>query len=44
MKEKVTEELQRIWVEIENKEKLFINSVMLTTLKEWLRRIEQANR
>lgn len=44
MNEKVVEELQRIWVEIEDKEKLLMNTVMITTVKEWLRRIEQANK
>lgn len=44
MKEKVVEELQRIWVEIEDKEKLLMNTVMITTVKEWLRRIERANK
>lgn len=44
MNEKVVEELQRIWVEIEDKEKLLMNTVMITTVKEWLRRIERANK
>lgn len=44
MNEKVIEELQRIWMKIEDKEKLLMNTVMITTVKEWLRRIEQANK